>query len=208
MNLSFTRISPREPARTPIVALRSRAAFTQPELLVASAIAIFVMSSFFVFSDFTGRSLAGITRQNLLNQKAGYAADYLVSRIRLATFVTNDASGNTLILAFDDSPTVDSNGDGIFGNDRDHWELFQFQNVDGNDTTATDNKLIYKPNTNAAASTTLINGRLRKLPGTPVFAITNQATVLINYGMLDSLTSERSQTIEIRTQAVRRNRPN
>ena len=186
---------------------RAQAAFTQPELLVASAIAIFVMSGFFIFSDFTGRSLAGIARQNLLNQKAGYAADYLVSRIRLATFVTNDASGNTLILAFDDSPTVDSNGDGIFGNDRDHWELFQFQNVDGSDTTAADNRLIYKPNTNATASTTLINGCLRKLPNLPVFSITNQATVRINYGMLDSLTAERSQTIEIRTQAVRRNRP-
>lgn len=186
---------------------RARAAFTQPELLVASAIAIFVMSGFFVFSDFTGRSLAGIARQNLLNQKAGYAADYIISRVRLATFVTNDASGNTLLLAFDDSPTVDSNGDGIFGNDRDHWELFQFQNVDGNDATATDNKLIYKPNTNSTASTTLINGCLRKLPGVPVFSITNQATVLISYGMLDSLTAERSQTIEIRTQAVRRNRP-
>lgn len=186
---------------------RARAAFTQPELLVATAIAMFVMSGFFVFSDFAGRSLAGITRQNLLNQKAGYAADYIVSRVRLATFVTNDASGNTLLLAFDDDVNTDSDADGLRGNDRDHWELFQFQNGDGSDTTAVNNKLIYKANTNATASTTLINANVRKLPGVPVFTITNQASVLINYRMLDSGMGERSQTIEIRTQAVRRNRP-
>jgi Tfp pilus assembly protein PilW len=192
----------------PTAARRHRqAAFTQPELLVASAIAIFVMSSFFVFSDFTGRSLAGIARQNLLNQRAGYAADYIVSRIRLATFVTNDATGNTLILAFDDNVSADSNNDGLFGNDRDHWELFQFQSGDGSDTSYADNKLIYRPNTNSTASTTLINGCLRKLPGLPFFSLTNNATVLLNYGMLDSGLGERAQTIEIRTQAVRRNRP-
>ena len=189
------------------VVRRARAAFTQPALLVATAIAMFVMSGFFVFSDFAGRSLAGITRQNLLNQKAGYAADYMVSRVRLATFVTNDASGNTLILAFDDDVNTDSDADGLRGNDRNHWELFQFQNGDGSDTTMADNKLIYRPNTNSTASTTLINANLRKLPGVPVFTITNQASVLINYGMLDSGAGARSQTIEIRTQAVRRNRP-
>lgn len=186
---------------------RARAAFTQPELLVATAIAMFVMSGFFVFSDFAGRSLAGITRQNLLNQKAGYAADYIVSRVRLATLVTNDASGNTLFLAFDDDVNTDSDADGLRGNDRNHWELFQFQNGDGSDTTLADNKLIYRPNTNSTASTTLISANVRKLPGQLVFAITNQATVRINYGMLDSGAGERSQTIEIRTQAVRRNRP-
>ena len=202
MNPSRARLNSRRAA-----VRRARAAFTQPELLVAAAIALFVMSGFFVFSDFAGRSLAGITRQNLLNQKAGYAADYMVSRVRLATWVTNDASGNTLLLAFDDDVNTDSDADGLRGNDRDHWELFQFQNGDGSDTTAADNKLIYRPNTNSTASTTLINANLRKLPGVSVFTITNQASVLINYGMLDSGTGERSQTIEIRTQAVRRNRP-
>ena len=186
---------------------RARAAFTQPELLVATAIAMFVMSGFFVFSDFAGRSLAGITRQNLLNQKAGYAADYMVSRVRLATWVTNDASGNTLFLAFDDDVNTDSDADGLRGNDRDHWELFQFQNGDGSDTTLANNQLIYRPNTNSTASTTLISANVRKVPGVPVFTITNGASVLINYGMLDSGTGARSQTIEIRTQAVRRNRP-
>ena len=185
----------------------TQAAFTQPELLVATAIAMFVMSGFFVFSDFAGRSLAGVARQNLLNQKAGYAADYIVSRVRLATYVTNDATGNTLILAFDDDANTDSNGDGLRGNDRDHWELFQFQNGDGSDTTPANNKLIYQPNTNSTASTTLISANIRKLPGQLVFTITNTATVLINYGLLDSGVGARSQTIEIRTQAVRRNRP-
>jgi hypothetical protein len=156
------------------------------------------------FMSFAGKSLSGATTQTFLNNEAGNGMELILSRVRLATSITNDASRNTLTLGFDDDFATDGNGDGKPYNDVDHQELFQFQNGDGDDNTIADNVLVYIPNT---ATTNTLLRMVRKLPNTPVFALTNLSTVIINLGVADTYASDFRQSVELQLIAVPRNRP-
>jgi hypothetical protein len=159
------------------------------------------------FMSFAAKSLSGATTQTFQNEQTGNAMEFLLSRIRLATSITNDASQNTLILGFDDNYAVDSNGDGKAYNDVDHKEQFQFQNGDGNDNTIDDNVLVYTPNIAQTNTQTVLLRSVRKLPNAPVFALTNLSTVMINLGVADTYKTDWNQSVELQLIGVPRNRP-
>ena len=182
------------------------AAFTLVEMIIAVALGVLVSGIFVLFSESTGRTLVSLTSQSSHNQAAGNGAEFMISRVRLANSASVDASGNTLTLSFDDNPDVDSNADKIKWNDQDHFELFQYKDSDGIATTLGDNIIIYKPNTNQSASSTLIPNSTRKISSLPIFSIVGSNTVLINFGLLTTNSSPFSQAIEIRTRAVLRNK--
>ena len=154
----------------------------------------------------TGRSLDAVTNQSDFNQKAGNATEFMISRIRLANTASNDSTGNTLTLSFDDNPDADSDGDGLTWNDKDHYERFQFIDADGVSGTLADNTIVYRTNANAGQATTLVPQSIRKLSSLPIFSVTNTSTVLINYGLMYTNSRIQSQAIEIRTKARLRNR--
>ena len=181
------------------------AGFTVAEFTVAMGLAVLITGMFAVFSEGTGRSMASLTMQSSLNQVAGNGTEFIISRIRLANTGQVDTAGNTLTLGFDDNPDVDSDGDKIAWNDRDHYAQFQFVDLDGFSTTLDNNEMIYRTNTSNTASTVLVPASLRRLSSLPFFQITN-STVLINFGLLSTNDRAMSQAIEIRTKALMRNR--
>jgi len=185
---------------------RSTAGFTIMEFLVVTGLVVLVVGVLAVVGESTGRTLLSLTSQASHNQTAGNGAEFMISRIRLANSVTNDASGNTITLGFDDDPDVDSDGDGIKWNDQNHFEQFQFVDTDGNLSTLDDNKINYKANTNQSTATVVVPSSTRKLSGGAIFSLTNSTTVLINFGLLTTNASAFSQAVEIRTKAVLRNR--
>ena len=187
---------------------RRQQAFTIIEFLFATGIAGIVLAGMVVFVAMASRSLQGITTQNTVNQDASHATEYILDRIRVANTLTVTDSGNTLTLTFDDDPDTDSNGDTKTYNDRDHSEQFQFSNGDGSDTTTDDNKITYNANTASGTAVNLVPNRVRKLPSTDVFIITNTTQVLINFGLVDSYSNDLFQALEIKTSAVRRNSTN
>ena len=182
-------------------------AFTLTELIVASAISLLVMSGVIVFMDLAGKSLSSATAQTFLNQEAGSAMGFILGRVRVATSITNDASGNTLTLGFDDDFTVDKDHDGKAYNDQDHFEQFQFRNGDGKDDTTADNSLVYIPRVGTAQTRILVPSGIRKLPNRQVFTITNRTTVLINLGLADGYSRDWNQSVDLQLAAVPRNRP-
>lgn len=182
--------------------------FTIVEFIVATGIAGIVLAGMVVFVAMASRSLQGITTQNSVNQEASHASETILERIRLANTLTVSNSGDTLTLTYDDNPDVDSNGDGKNHNDRDHSERFQFSNGDGSDTTTDDNKISYTANVASGTAVNLVPNRVRKLPGTAVFTITNTTQVLVHFGLVDSHTNDFFQALEIKTSAVRRNSTN
>src|SRR5262249_9699345 len=101
---------------------RSQAGMSFAEMLIATAILMMVVAAFAPFCTATGRSLASVTSQTSFNQTAAQGAEFIVSRVRLANTVSNDATGNRLTLSFDDDRDVDSDGDRITWNDKDHYE--------------------------------------------------------------------------------------
>lgn len=185
-----------------------RQAFTIVEFIVATGIAGIVLAGLVVFVAMASRSLQGITMQNSVNQEASHATEYILERIRLANTLTVTDSGNTLTLTYDDDPETDSNSDSKTYNDQDHSERFQFTNGDGSDSTTDDNKITYTANVASGTPVILVPNRVRKLPGTPVFTITNTTQVLVNFGLVDSHTNDLLQALEIKTSAVRRNSTN
>jgi len=187
--------------------LAARSGFTLVEVLVASTLGLLVLSGAMLFMDFAGKSFSGIAAQSLVTGQAGNAIEFIQSRARLATSVSNDASGNVLILSFDDDFTKDSNKDEKPYNDRDHLEQFQFRNGDGKDSTTSDNSLIYLPLANETSNRVLIPSGLHKLPGKNVFSVTNGATVLVRFGIIDSYARDHYQGIEIQGTVVPLNRP-
>ncbi|MBI5774029.1 MAG: prepilin-type N-terminal cleavage/methylation domain-containing protein [Verrucomicrobia bacterium] len=197
--------------RSPAGCRRARsAAFTLIEAMVATALTTLVVGAGMVFMDFTSRSLAGITKQSELAIKASSVMEFVSARVRVATFVTNDANGLTLTLGFDDDVTVDSNGDGNKYNDTNHHEMFQFRNGDGSDVSVTDNVLIYKTNAGGTVTNYLIKEGVRKVyPATNIFSITNtgklRPIVVIRYGLMDSYSGDRWQSIEVDSRVMRRN---
>jgi hypothetical protein len=186
--------------------LNARSAFSLPEVLIASALGIMILTGTVAFMSFASRSLSGATIQTFLNNEAGNGMELILSRVRLATSITADTSQNTLTLGFDDNFAIDSNSDGKPYNDVVHQERFQFQNGDGNDNTFADNVIVYIPNIATTNRQTLLR-MVRKLPNTPVFALTNLSTVKINLGVADTYASDGRQAVELQLIAVPRNRP-
>jgi len=189
------------PAHRPIVA------FTLVEVMVSTAIVLLAVTGILAFTTTVSRSVANISSQSQISTDTAASVSLLAQRVRLANLAAVDTNGNTLTLAFDDDLNTDSNTNGNKFDDRNHYESFQFHNTDGSDTTTTDNRFIYKPNTNLTNQVILLTGGVRKLPGTNVFSLQQTGVVVnVNLGVLDKADSKRSQTIEIRTTIVRRNR--
>ena len=122
-----------------------RRASTLAELMVTIAIVGSVLAGLGSFLLLAGRTVSGVTTQTTYDDLAGQTSEKIFSRVRFATSVSTDPAGNTLTLGFDDDYATDSDGDANPGNDRDHFEVFQFLNGDGKDSTTKDNSLIYKP---------------------------------------------------------------
>jgi type II secretory pathway pseudopilin PulG len=184
-----------------------RGAFTVMEMMVASAMVAIIVAGLFASTTFFTNSLQAVTRQNLLNDRAAAASEFILSRVRLAMTMTNDAGGNTLTLEFDDNPEVDSNGDGKAYNDVNHVEKIMFLSGDNDDGTTANNRLVHVPDTTSGITNTLLAEGVRKLTSFKVFSLTNQNSVLINFGLLGDDGKGRYQAVEIRTRAVRRNKP-
>lgn len=182
------------------------AGFTIVEFVIAVGIAALVVAGFAVFTESTGRTLVSLTSQSSHNQAAGNGTEFIIARVRLANTFQVDATGNTLTLGFDDNPDVDSDGDGLKWNDRDHYEEFRFVDLDNTLTTLTDNQILYRANTNSSESLILVPASTRKISSLPIFSTNSASTVLINFGLLTTNASPFSQAIEIRTSAVMRNR--
>jgi len=183
-------------------------AFTLVEIMVASSIGIFVLAAGFVFLNTVIRMTAGVTSQTVINQKAGNALEMMQSRIRFATSISNDVTGNTLTLGFDDNCAVDSSGDGVTYNDSDHYEIFKFVGVNStNITLCSTNKLLYYTNKNSLNYRTLIPSGLRNLPGNPIFTVTNKVMVVIRFGISDAYTRDGYQAIDMQGTAISLNRP-
>lgn len=183
-----------------------RAAFTLVEIMVASAIGLMVTAGAMAFFQFAGISISGAAAQSVLNQRAGNTIEFIQSRARLATFVSNDASGNVLTLAFDDNTSVDSNADGKTYNDRDHFEQFKFVGVNGSTNTVSTNLLVYVPDTAATNQQVLIPAGVHNLPGYNIFTVTNGSTIVIRFGIVDGYGPDRFQMVDIQGTAVPLNR--
>jgi len=179
-------------------------AFTMMELIVALGLALLVIAAAMDFFCVTGRTLSGTTTQCELNDQAGYSIEKIQNAVRLATYMSNDASGNTLTLAFDVNPLVDADGDGIPYNDKDVYSRFQVQNI-GTSSNPT-NALLYWDDITQSNQTVLIKSGIRNLPGWNVFTVTNGGTVLIHFGLMDTYANDFYQSIEIQGAAVSRNR--
>ncbi len=189
-----------------ITTLKRTLAFTLVEVMVASAAGLLVMAGAMAFMNFAGISMSGITGQTILNQQAGNAIEFVQSRVRLATSVSNSLSGNTLTLSFDDDPTVDSNGDGKPYNDKDHFERFKFIGVNGSTSTIITNKLVYIPNINNTNQQVLIPAGVHNLPGYNIFTVTNGATAIIRLSVVDTYAGDHYQSIDIQATALPLNR--
>ena len=192
--------------------LRTRAAFTLVEIMVASGILLVLLAGVITFVNATAVSLSGITAQTGLIQQAGNSIAFIQDRVRLATRITSDASGNVLTISFDDDPKVDSNADGKLYNDQDHFERFTFSGVNSTNVAAcSNNKLIYIPNyvTNVAPANTriMIPKGVRNLPGSKIFSITNQTIAIIRLGIVDTYERNHYQAIDLQGTAVSLNRP-
>lgn len=211
------------------------AAFTLMEMLFATVIGIFVLGSFAVFTSMATSAIKHIYAQNLMAVKGGRAEALLLSRVRQATYMAVDTNNVTLTLGFDDQPTNDvslltfSNNDGNKYNDVNHYEQFKILSGDGSFSTTNDNSLLYIADTAASnVVVVLLTNNVRKLPNLPVFQAVNNTlgatvgyagngtviisgppktntTVIFNIGMVDRAGGKRTQAIELRTQAVRRN---
>jgi hypothetical protein len=180
-----------------VVDRRHEAGFTLAEVLVATAILMMVVAAFAVFCNVTGRSLVSVTTQTTFDQVAAHGVEFIISRVRLANTISNDAAGDTLTLSFDDDRETDSDGDRLTWNDKDHFEVFQF--IDSG------NRIIYKTNAAQPDFSLLIPNSVRKLDTLPIFSVSSNV-VSINFGLLDTNMNAYSQAIEIRTQAVRGNK--
>jgi len=200
--------------RAPVVsrctqrAARVRAchAYTLVEIVVASALGLLVIGGAMAFLWFCGLGVSGVSAQALSNQRGGNAAEFIQSRARFAINASNDLTGNILTLAFDDNPTNDSDKNGITYDDMNHFEQFQFIGVNSTNNFA-GNKLIYIPNTTNKNQVVLIPTGVRNLPGYPIFTVTNSATTIIRFGIVDGYGRDHFQSIDIQSMAVPLNRP-
>jgi hypothetical protein len=165
------------------------------------------MAGAMTFLWFSGLAVSGVASQALCNQQAGNTIEFIQSRARLAVCVSNDTSGNALTFGFDDNPTVDSNGDGNAVSDKNHYERFQFIGVNGSTNNPSTNRLVYIPNISDTNRQTLIPAGVRNLPGYKIFTVTNGATTIVRFGIVDGYGPDRYQSIDIQATAVPLNRP-
>jgi hypothetical protein len=176
--------------------------------MVASVIMMAVVAGAITFMGFAGVSISGITAQNFASGQAGHTLEFIQNRARLATSISNNASGNSLTLAFDDNYTVDSDGDGKAYNDKNHFERFTFVGVNSTNSAAcSSNRLVYI--SNVASNTPpqdLVRKGVRNLPLCNIFMVTNGATAVIRFGIVDGNRRDRYQAIEIQGVAVSLNR--
>jgi Tfp pilus assembly protein PilW len=182
-------------------------AFTLVEVLIAGSIGLLVIGGVMAFMWFCGLGISGVTAQALSNQRAGNAAEFIQSRARFAVSASNDSSGNVLTLGFDDNPNADTDGNGNPYDDRDHFERFQFIGLNGSATNSTTNSLIYIPNIRNTNQQVLIPTGVRNLPGYKIFTVTNSATTILRFGVVDGYGPDHFQSIDIQTTAVPLNRP-
>lgn len=189
-----------------VTCARARLAFTLVEIMVAAALGLLVMGGVMAFLWFCGLGVSGVGAQALCNQRAGNAAEFIQSRARFAISASNDNSGNALTLAFDDDPTTNSDHNGLTYDDMDHFERFQFIGINGTNNFA-GNKLIYIPDIKKSNQVVLIPTGVRNLPGYPIFTVTNSATTIICFGIVDGYGRDHFQSIDIQTMAVPLNRP-
>jgi hypothetical protein len=181
-------------------------AFTLVEIMIASAIGLLVIGGAMSFMWFCGLGVSGVGAQALCTQRAGNAAEFIESRARFAISASNDHSGNVLTLAFDDNPAIDSDHNGVSYDDRDHFERFQFIGTNSV-TNFAGNSLIYIPDIRESNRVVLIPAGVRNLPGYPIFTVTNEATTIIRFGIVDGYGRDHFQSIDIQTTAVPLNRP-
>jgi Tfp pilus assembly protein PilW len=181
-------------------------AYTLVEIMVASALGLLVMGGVMAFLWFCGLGVSGVGAQALCSQRGGNAAEFIQSRARFAINASNDFSGNVLTLAFDDYPTNDSDHNGITYDDLDHFERFQFIGINSTNNYA-GNKLIYIPDISKSNQVVLIPTGVRNLPGYPIFTVTNSATTIIRFGIVDGYGRDHFQSIDLQTMAVPLNRP-
>ena len=184
---------------------RGNAAFTIVEVVISLGLVVVLVGMLVGLSEGTGRTIVSITNQTTENQAVGNGIEFIMARIRLANTASNDATGNVLTLSFDDNPYVDSNGDGLTWNDKDHYEQFIYKTTDTNWSTLDDNYICYKANVNTASTNIIVPSSVRKLSSTTVFAVSN-TTVWINFGLLTTNSTPLSQAIEIRTKVTMRNK--
>ena len=183
------------------------------EAMIAFGIIGFAVAAMVVFTEMTTRSLASVNQQTLSNRKAGQFSTFITQRVRLANFMTNNANNTEILLAFDDDTSTDSDSDGSAFNDRDHFELFQFSDGDDNTNTYADNMILFKPNTNQSTVVKLVSGGVKYLPNTNLFVMADHPpgttngfrTLHVNIGFHHQEGGNRTQTIEVRTSAFRRN---
>lgn len=187
--------------------------FSMIEALIALGVVGFVVAAMVVFTEMTTRSLASVNQQTLSNQKAGQFAAYITQRVRAANFMTNNAEETEILLSFDDDTATDGDSDGNPYNDRDHYELFTFNDPDDDPATYADNQLLYRPNTNQSIVIELVKSGVKHLPGTNIFVMADHPpgttngyrTLHLNVGFYHEEGGNRTQTIEIKTSAFRRN---
>ncbi|HIG27443.1 MAG TPA: type II secretion system protein [Verrucomicrobiales bacterium] len=181
-------------------------AFTLTEVMVGASILGLSVTLLISFVFATMNNLIGISNQAYINRKAGYGVEYIASRIRAASYITNDVSGERLSLGFDDNVLVDSGTDGITYNDADHWEYIFYEDTDNNATTTADNKLNYQAVVGQNTySFYIFDSGVKKLPGLNIFNVTNNIIVEINFGVFNSTLIGRTQSIEMKTKSVARN---
>src|ERR1041385_4959311 len=173
--------------------------FTLAEVMVACAIAVMILAGAMTFMNFAGISMSGITTQSTVNDQAAQALQFIQSRVRTATAVSNDTSGTVLFLGFDDNYGKDSNTNGLAYDDVDHFDRFEVIGSSTNVQSST-NKLVYIPAT--GAQKVLIPTGVCKLPNRRIFPVTNSATILIRFAIVDSYANDRYQSIDIQSIAV------
>jgi hypothetical protein len=178
------------------------------EILVASACGSLVIIGVLIFMNFARLAASGIMAQAMVSDTAARTIAHMKDRIRLATSITVDATGNILTLGFDDNYNVDSDGDGNLYNDQDHYEVFQFTGTNGtNSATASSNSLIYTPKVGVSGSKVLVSSGIRNLPGYNIFTLANPGAVIIRFGVVDTYTRDRFQSIDIQATCLSMNRP-
>jgi len=191
---------------------RNQSGATLVEMLVAMAIGVLVVAGAMVFIYYAAYAVSGVTAQTLINQQAGNSIEFIQSRVRFATSISNDVSGNILTLGFDDNLTVDSasNGfstNGISWDDKDHFEQFKFVGVNTtNVSDCTSNQLVYIANTQSNLTKVLVPAGVRNLPGFKIFTMTNQVIAIIRFGIADNYKTDKYQSIDIQSTGVSLNR--
>jgi Tfp pilus assembly protein PilW len=177
-------------------------AFTLVEMMFSTAIGMFVIAAFAVYIKAEAPFVSSITQQSAMNSQAANALELIQSRVRVATFISTNATSTILLMGFDDNPNVDSNNDGDPYDDQDHYEWFQVQTANGT------NSLVYIT-TNAAGSTNtqvMVPCGVCTLPNSNYFSVINKAFVFINFGVVDLNPNDYYQSVDIQGRAVSLNR--